>query len=228
MSFGSILYVGLSCFLIAVLLPKLSLAFLWLGASLVFVAFAYKDSNAQRLGKRRDGSFSLLSNILLFPYLFLIRVAWIQYRYTKGKVPFHPLVDNIWIGRRLLKDELPEGPAMMIDLSYEFSVDTKAYDGKVYRCLPILDCHTPDNYEEFSTLVDEAISYQGDVYITSGQGRGRVGLFAAFLLLRKGVVATPEEAFRWAEKKRSVVVMAEAQVDYLKGRFEGRDVPAER
>ena len=142
MSFGSILYVGLSCFLIAVLLPKLSLAFLWLGASLVFVAFAYKDSNAQRLGKRRDGSFSLLSNILLFPYLFLIRVAWIQYRYTKGKVPFHPLVDNIWIGRRLLKDELPEGPAMMIDLSYEFSVDTKAYDGKVYRCLPILDCHT--------------------------------------------------------------------------------------
>src|SRR5262249_9745997 len=61
-----------------------------------------------------------------------------------------------------------------------------AISGRTYRCLPTLDAATPP-LAEFAGLVEEVAGHRGGVYIHCAQGHRRTGMFAAAVLIARGL-----------------------------------------
>ena len=157
----------------------------WFAAACAVVAIAYLANWPQVFGKRKDGRRHILNQFALLPYLLYARSLWHLLRLLSREAPVNDLAENIRIGRRLLKRELPVDVDLIVDLAAELP-RTHAAPG--YLSLPILDAGVPD-YESLRLAI-AAISDSKRTYIHCAQGHGRTATLAACVLISGGMSAS--------------------------------------
>lgn len=170
----------------------------WFAATCAVVAIAYLVNSPEVFGKRTDGRLRLLNQLTLLPYLLYALALWHLLRLVSREAPVNDLVENICIGRRLLRRKTPADLDLIIDLAAELP-RTHAAPG--YLSLPILDAGVPDH--ESLRLAIAAISDSKRAYIHCAQGHGRTATFAACVLISRGMSASAAIARIHAARPRA-------------------------
>lgn len=206
-----------------------ALLLVWLGVACLLVGLAYGGVGAAVFGKREDGTLPPWTWVLLLPYLVFTWAIW-KLKRKVSKEPFHnEVAPGLWVGRRVLGAELPEGVAVIADVTCEFAEPSSALargteDGSeragkpavrvLYRCLPTLNYSVPER-KAFEALVAELVLREG-VYIHCAQGHGRSATLAAGVLLGKGLARTWEEAVAMVVAVRPKVHLEPCQEQFLR------------
>ncbi|MEO2090621.1 MAG: protein-tyrosine phosphatase family protein [Gemmataceae bacterium] len=186
----------------------------WPAASFAVVAAGYLGLGPRVFGKRPDGTRHPLATVLLFPYLAFTRsVWWVACRFDR-QPPLHELVPNVFLGRRAAFHGLPANTAAVIDLTCEFTDVAGIRRLPGYVCLPTLDAGIPDP-ARFRECVRLAAEFPGVVFIHCAQGHGRSGLFAAAVLLARGLATDPKDAVRQVRAVRRGVRVKPHQMRFL-------------
>ncbi|MCE5236945.1 hypothetical protein LLH23_00455 [bacterium] len=176
-----------------------TLILLWTGVACLLVGLAYAGLGARMFGKRADGSLAWWAWVLL-PYLGFTYAVWkIKRRFSKETL-YDEIVPGLWIGRRVLGDELPAGVQLVVDLTCEFAEPSSVLQRCAVRCLPTLNYDVPP-VAALQALVTELADRDG-LYIHCAQGHGRSAVVAAAVLVRRGVAATVDEAVEMVVRVR--------------------------
>lgn len=200
---------------LALCLKGWALILLWPGVACLLVGLAYAGLGAGAFGKTRTGRLAWWPYVLLLPYLAFTYAIW-KLKRNISKEPFYnEIAPGLWIGRRVLGDELPAGVEVLVDLTCEFAEPSSALCRCSYRSLPTLNYSVPD-VQALRALVDELAQCQGGVYIHCAQGHGRSATVAAALLLRRGLAPTPDEAVAMIVRARPKVHLEPCQEELLR------------
>lgn len=191
---------------------------LWPAASFGIVAAGYLHLGPRVFGKSQSGRLSFIAQLVLFPYLFYLWSVWHLLRIIKREAAFDQLVDQLYIGRRLLSRELPCDIVHVVDLTCEFN-EPRELRSLSYHSFQILDGAAPSP-DQLQKWVDQVAGLTGNVYVHCAEGHGRTGLFAAALLLRSGRCDTPEEAISFVKSKRPLVRLGRQQMEVLRALHE--------
>jgi membrane-associated phospholipid phosphatase len=149
---------------------------LYLCASLLLVAWAYRRRDAGFLHKRA-GRYPAWVWLLYAPYLGGYLLTWQLVRWRERRhPPFAQLGAGLWVGRRLSNAEAAHLPAdcAVIDLCNELS-ETRALRGRPYRHFPLLDLHVPDP-QSAQAILDAIAGYASQgraVYLHCAMGYQR-------------------------------------------------------
>ncbi|KIG15523.1 Ser/Thr and Tyr protein phosphatase (dual specificity) [Enhygromyxa salina] len=185
----------------------------WLGLSLIAVGWAYLGHDTRVFGKRSDGTRHVAATLVLLPYLGLLGVVWRLARVTSREPAVTRLSEELWLARRLLAGELPAEVRTIVDLTCEQVEPTVIRQRPGYVCFPILDAAAP-RLADLQAAVDQVATAER-VLIHCAQGHGRTGLFAAALLLRRGLAGTPQQALAQITAARPGVRLSSVQMRVL-------------
>lgn len=174
---------------------------IWVAISFYLVSLAYGGLGVKVFGKQADGKISLWAIALLLPYLSLIWLIW-QIKRLLIKPAYHQITPNIWLGRRVNINELPEQIDLIIDLTCEFQEPSNLITDKVYICHPTLDADAPE-----TTILQDLVKTIGDrpdsnIYVHCALGHGRSATVVAAYLLITQQVETLEEAIAFLQNIR--------------------------
>lgn len=173
---------------------------LWPGIACLLVGVGYAGAGARVFGKRRDGSMPIWSWVLLLPYLGFTWSIWKLKRKISKEALYNEVAPGLWVGRRVLGEELPEGVSVLVDVTCEFEEPRSALGRCEYVSLPTLNYSVPGR-GALEALVEDLEGREG-VYIHCAQGHGRSATVAAALLLRRGLAATAQEAVEMVVRVR--------------------------
>jgi len=162
---------------------------LWPAASFAVVALAYAGLGPRLLGKQTEGTIAAWALVLHLPYFALTWGVWHVQRRLSRAQPVHEIARGVWVGRRPLPHELPEAVTLVVDLTGEFRELAGVRAGRTYVCLPTLDAMVP-RADDLRRAVEVASKWDGPVFIHCAAGHGRTGMFAAAVLLARGL--TPD------------------------------------
>src|SRR5205823_6211275 len=112
-----------------------ALLLLWPAMSFLLVALAYAGAGPRLFGKRPDGRLTWWLLPFLLPFLLLTWSTWHLYRRLSREVVASEVVLGLWIGRRPLRNEVPPGVGLVVDLTAEFPKSPGIERGTPYRCL---------------------------------------------------------------------------------------------
>ncbi|MGB7327629.1 MAG: tyrosine-protein phosphatase [Rubripirellula sp.] len=174
------------------------------------VAAAYLFSAPGVFGKRFDGHRSRLGTLLVVPYVLYVSAVWHVVRWFSREPTTSVLNDDIVLSRRLLRHELPEGIASVVDLTCEFTEPKERLGLQSYLCYPMLD-GTGSTADEIRELADEIIKMPKPVLIHCVQGHGRTGLVAAAVLIVSGEAQNAADAVAMIQAVRPGVELNKAQ-----------------
>lgn len=174
------------------------------------VAAAYLFSAPGVFGKRFDGRRSRLGTLLVVPYVLYVSAVWHVVRWFSREPTTSVLNDDIVLSRRLLRHELPEGIASVVDLTCEFTEPKERWGLQSYLCYPMLD-GTGSTADEIRELADEIIKMPKPVLIHCAQGHGRTGLVAAAVLIVSGEAQNAADAVAMIQAVRPGVELNKAQ-----------------
>jgi hypothetical protein len=211
-----VVFLALAVQLVALgaLLGGWGLMFLWPGVSFALVALGYLGAGPRVFGKRVDGTRHPIATVLLLPYLvFVYAVWWGVCRLSREPVR-HEVVPRLFLGRRVSPRELPAGCELVIDLTCEFEAAPAIRRRTGYAGLPTLDAGIPD-LDQFRVVVSRAAACPGVVFVHCAQGHGRSGLFAAAVLVARGLAADPRQAVRMVRAVRPWVRLKPHQMRFL-------------
>lgn len=189
---------------------------IWMAISYYLVSLAYGGIGVKIFGKQSNGKISLWAIALLLPYLSLIWLIW-QIKRLLIKPAYHQITPNIWLGRRVNIDELPEKINMIIDLTCEFQEPNNLITDRIYICHPTLDADAPE-----PDILQDLVRTMGDrpdrnIYVHCALGHGRsASVVAAYLLITKQV-ASVEEAIAFLKNIRPRVNLNSRQQAKLAG-----------
>jgi protein-tyrosine phosphatase len=158
----------------------------WPAASFLVVALAYASLGPRLLGKLPDGRIALWALALHLPYFVMTWGVWHVQRLLSNGEPAQEVAPGLWVGRRPFPWELPADVTLVVDLTGEFRELAGVRAGRNYICVPTLDAMTPHPVD-LSRAVDTAAKWDGDVYVHCALGHGRTGMFAAAVLVARGV-----------------------------------------
>ena len=187
---------------------------LWPGIACLLVGIAYAGAGAKVFGKHPSGTLPLWSWVLLLPYLVFTWGIWKLKRKVSKEALYDEVAPGLWVGRRVLGPELPEGARVLVDVTCEFEEPRSALARCEYRCLPTLNYSVPTP-ADLAALVEDLARREG-VYIHCAQGHGRSATVAAALLLRRGLLATPEEAVATVVRARPKTHLEPCQLFLVK------------
>ena len=160
---------------------------LWPAADLLVLAVVYGARRPRLLGKRPDGRLSPLIVVPMLPYFALTWLSWHLWRLLSPKDPGNEVAAGLWVGRRPLPGELPEGCALVVDLTAELvshpSIRSRGEAG--YLCVPTLDARAPAAVD-LERAVDRILRSPGPVWIHCAAGHGRSAAVAAAALIARG------------------------------------------
>lgn len=159
--------------------------------SFAIVAIGYLGVGPRVFGKHSNGGRSLVATIFLLPYLLLTLATWHLVRLVSQEPAVNRVDPDLFLSRRLLSDELPNGVKTVVDLTCEFTDPPFACDN--YHCFPFLDASCP-TADELNELAKRILTLPKPVLIHCAQGHGRTGLVAAAVLLVAGKASTSAEA----------------------------------
>ena len=187
---------------------------LWTGVACLLVGLAYAGLGARMLGKRRDGALAWWAWVLLLPYLGFTYAVWKLKRRFSKETLYDEIEPGLWIGRRVLGDELPAGVQVVVDLTCEFAEPASVLSRCEYRGLPTLNYGVPP-LAALEALVAELAPREG-LYVHCAQGHGRSAVVVAALLWRRGLAATAEEAEARVVQARSKTHLDACQTELLR------------
>jgi protein-tyrosine phosphatase len=178
------------------------LLLLWPALSFGIFSAGYAGLGPLIFAKRSNGSYPLWSIVLMLPLFALIWTAWHAKRLLDGDLSANEVRPGVWLGRRPLFRDIPEGVKHVIDLTAEMFPARKIRTLN-YHCLPTLDMSVPET-EAFEQLLNQVLNLNEPVYIHCAQGHGRSAMFVAAMLVRQGICATPREAMAYLRQRRRV------------------------
>lgn len=174
------------------------LALLWPALALAIVAFGYFGVGPEAFQKNFDGSVSLASRVLLWPYRVFAKInAWAWTRALPASVKVaeargeNGQATTVFLGRFPSAAEAAEYDAV-VDLTAEFArprhADTK------WQSVPMLDLVQPEtNDRDLAAFIVDAYN-DGTVLVCCALGFQRSASVAAEWLVRSGKAATRSEA----------------------------------
>jgi protein-tyrosine phosphatase len=162
------------------------------------------------LGKRRNGRIALWAMVLHLPYFALTRSVWHLQRWLSRAEPAHEVAPGIWVGRRPLPRELPAAVTLVVDLTGEFRELPGVRAGRTYICLPTLDAGAPCP-PDLRRTVEAAAGWEGSIYVHCALGHGRTGMFAAALLVARGLAPDVPSAMALLRAVRAGIRLNPAQ-----------------
>ncbi len=177
---------------------------IWGGVSLSLIGLGYSGMGPNVFGKRLDGTMSPLNVILLLPYLFFARVTWYLRRFLSKEPCCNEIAPGVWLGRRPVAQDLPDGVTMVVDLTAEFEAIDAVKSVSRYLCVPTLDGCAPAD-REFLIVLEELANWQGPVYIHCAHGHGRSAIVAVALMKVRGFASSVDEALSMVQKIRPKV-----------------------
>ncbi len=206
------LFLALAGVLAAVAGSEGGLAWLliWPSACSLVVSLGYAGVGPGVFGKRADGTLPVWSLMFHLPFYLCLWSAWHLLRRVNPEPSHHELLPGVLIGRRLLPAEIPDGVAVIVDLTAEFREPAGVRAGRQYWSLPILDTRAPSP-KQLTELVERLSGCTGTIYLHCAEGHGRTGLVAAALLLRRGEAADWQEALQRVREKRPGVHLSRTQ-----------------
>ena len=146
----------------------------------------------------------------LFPYLSITGAIWYAMRIFRKEPPYHQVLPDLYVGRRLLSKEYPEHFDAVLDLTSEFNEPKAVLTRYDYYSLPILDgCGI-----SVPTLITQLIKIFEEhrvLFIHCAEGHGRTGMVAAAAILLKGISDQPEAAIRFVQDRRPKVRLNKEQ-----------------
>lgn len=194
----------------------------WAGASCLLVGAAYAGAGPAVFGKRSDGTVALWARLALAPYHAFYRLLWHVVRLVGREPASHRVGPGIHLGRRPRPGDVPADVARVIDLCVEFP-GTKA-EGRRYVALPTLDAGV-SNVKGFRLLVGEVAADDSPVYIHCASGHGRGAMFAAALLIVRGMASNFEEAEAMIRAVRPGVRLSRTQREFVRRAVTREDLP---
>lgn len=191
---------------------------LWPVLILVLIGAAYAAPGAAVFGKRAAGSLPPWTWVLLLPYLAFTWGIWKLKRKVSKEPFYNEVAPGLWVGRRVLGEELPEGVQVIADVTCESAEPSTALRVCEYRSLPTLNYSVPQR-APFEALVADLAGREG-VYIHCAQGHGRSATLAAGVLLRKGLAQTWEDAVGMVVAARPKVHLEPCQEQFLRALYD--------
>lgn len=162
---------------------------LWPATALALVALGYFGAGAEIFQKQTDGTVSLASRLLLWPYRFFARL---NIRLWTRKLPAHvELSDNVFLGRFPTTTEL-QAYSSVIDLAAEMVPPSHSVDWKSYGTIDLIK-PAAEKIRLASDAV-EAARHHGPVLICCALGFQRSATVAAHWLINTGRVNNLHEA----------------------------------
>jgi len=199
----------------AVLLGGAGWTLMWPAGAFALVGVAYLARRPSVFGKADDGTLSLARSVVLAPYLSSLWLTW-QITRLLGKEAAHvELCPDIFIGRRLLHQELPPGMASIVDLTSEFAEPRKVVQGRQYYSFRVLDAGAPPP-EVLAQWADRLVDAPRPMLIHCAQGHGRTATMASALLVRSGAASSVEEALELVWRVRPAARPRDAQVEAVR------------
>ncbi len=188
--------------------------FAWLlvypATSFAVVGIAYISSRHELFGKRSGGTLAPVAVLVLAPYLVYVWSIWHVVRLLSREPAVSRVDDELFIGRRLLNEELPVGIQTVVDLTSEFAEPRRLRSVSRYVSFPILDASTR-SANEIAELAVSVAKLAAPIYIHCAQGHGRTGLIAASVLLAAGKADSVDQAVSRLEEARSQLKISGAQ-----------------
>jgi protein-tyrosine phosphatase len=182
----------------------------WFGFAYLMVGAAYLVRNSQILGKQPNGKLSFYAQMALFPYLSITWAIWYAMRIFRKEPPYHQVLPDLFVGRRLLSKEYPDKFDAVLDLTSEFSEPKAVLARHDYYSLPILDgCGISEL--TLVTQLKEIFEEDRVLFIHCAEGHGRTGMVAAAAMLLKGIADQPEAAIRFVQNRRPKVRLNQEQ-----------------
>jgi protein-tyrosine phosphatase len=187
-----------------------ALLLLWPAVSFLVVGAAYAGLGPHVYGKRPDGRLAPGAVIVLLPYLLMTWAVWHLSRALDRSACCHEIAPGLWLGRRPFARELPPGVSLVVDLTAEFAEPRAVREGRDYHCVPSLDATAPDE-RSLRSAIEKVAGWPGTVYVHCAQGYGRSALFAAAVLVRRGLAADARQAEAQLRQSRPGVRLSPAQ-----------------
>ncbi len=189
---------------------------LWPAASLVVVGFGYAGIGPGVFGKQETGRLRFRNIVVLFPFLLMTWTVWHLQRWLSRAPCWHEVAPGLYLGRRAFLTEVPEGVEMVVDLAAEFPAPRGIRSAAGYRSLPTLDALPPADRVRAIELVREVAASAGPVYVHCASGRGRSAVFAAAVLMAKGLATDSKAAIAMLRTTRSLVRPNRGQLSWLR------------
>ncbi len=162
----------------------------WPAANCVWVGLAYFGVGGRVFGKRNDGTLNWGAVILLLPFLIINWSTWYVQNFVSSENAVDEVAPGLWLGRRVFRDQLPEGVTLVVDMTSEFA--NPGY-GVSYLAVPTLDAFVPEK-NAFLSAVVRAAEHSGGVLIYCANGHGRSAVMMGAVLLKKGLAKSVAHA----------------------------------
>ncbi|OMO92606.1 hypothetical protein COLO4_17444 [Corchorus olitorius] len=161
------------------------------------------------LGKNRDGTFPIWSNIMFFPYLCFARAFSMLRRFFSGEEPYSEICEGLYVGGWPSSLSLlpPNNPAI-IDCTAEFP-RVMELKGHSYLCVPTWDTRSPQP-EHIESAVKWACRKRAQnqpVFIHCAYGHGRSVAVMCALLVALGIVDDWKSAEKYIRERRPYIKM---------------------
>ena len=161
----------------------------WPATALTLVALGYFGAGADIFQKQTDGTVSLASRLLLWPYRFFARL---NIRFWTHKLPARiELDDNVFLGRFPKANEL-QSFTTVIDLAAEMVPPPHSVDWKSYGAIDLIV--PPSQKVQLGSDAVEVARHHGPVLICCALGFQRSATVAARWLIETDRAADKNEA----------------------------------
>jgi len=146
-------------------------------------------------GKRPNGTRTWRATLWLLPFLLPIWAWWHLRRPTLTEAPWHELLPDLVLGRRLLDREWDLNVDHIVDLTCEYEECPRQRHHAGYLSLPIVDGAAPPPLV-LQSYAHRINSLSGRIYLHCAEGHGRTATVAAAVLLVRGHAADVDDALR--------------------------------
>lgn len=208
------LSIGISLIILGIKFGGLGWLLVWSGVSFVVVGIGYAGLGAQIFGKNQEGKIASWGMILLLPYLIFYWTIWYFLCLIIKEDCANEIVPGIWVGRRVLLDELPENISLIVDVVAEIPELSEVISGKTYLYVPTLDKAVPNDII-FQDVVKKICDWEGDIYIHCAFGHGRSATVAGAVLIAKGLADDVQHAEEIMKKARPKISLNQVQINLL-------------
>jgi protein-tyrosine phosphatase len=181
----------------------------WPAATSLVIGSAYLANWTGVFGKRLDGRLGATQLLFLAPFFLATWGVWHVQRLLGREDASNEVAPGLWVGRRPYRHELPEGTALVVDMTAEFPVAAAIRREVPFVIVPTLDGTAPS--ADLEPVLERIEAAQGPVYIHCAAGHGRSATVAAVVAIRRGLAGDVSEAQRLLRAARPGIKLNRAQ-----------------
>jgi hypothetical protein len=178
---------------------------------MALMAFGYLHAGPAVMGKRDDGRRWWWAAIVHAPCLVVLSLVWRLGRVLRPEPAWNLIAPGIYVGRWVPGvGALPPGIGMIVDLAAEHTEPHELVECCRYRSLPTLD-GTSLTDPRYAGILAEASRYEGAIYIHCAVGHSRSAMFAAGVLVVRGLCDSLDASLATMESQRPSIYLRPSQ-----------------